>query len=47
MRAFLATPLILGGVLLLAACTTGEEAQEEPTATRTPVAQRRSNRDTE
>jgi hypothetical protein len=33
MRALLATVLILGGVLLLGACTTEEEAEEEPTGT--------------
>jgi hypothetical protein len=33
MRALLATVLILGGVLLLGACTTEEEADEEPTGT--------------
>lgn len=37
MRALLATALILGGILLLGACTTEEEA-EEPTATGTPAA---------
>ena len=38
MRALLATALILGGVLLLSTCTTGEEAQNEPTATGTAAA---------
>jgi len=33
MRALLATVLILGGVLLLGACTTEEEPEEEPTGT--------------
>jgi len=34
----LATALILGGVLLLSACTTEEEAEDEPSATGTPAA---------
>jgi len=38
MRVLLATVLILGGVLLLGACTTEEEAEEEPTGTAKPSA---------
>jgi len=38
MRGLLATVLILGGVLLLGACTTEEEAEEEPTGTAKPSA---------
>ena len=38
MRALLAAALILGGVLLLSACATGEEEGEGPTATGTPTA---------
>ena len=38
MRALLATALILGGVLLLSACTAEEEAEDGPTATGTPAA---------
>jgi hypothetical protein len=36
MRALLATVLILGGMLLLVACTKEEEANEDPTATAKP-----------
>src|SRR4030042_6798143 len=39
MRALLATALILGGVLVLSACTTEEEAEESPTATAKASAQ--------
>ena len=38
MRALLATVLILGGVLLLGACTAEEEGEEEPTGTAKPSA---------
>jgi hypothetical protein len=38
MRGLLATVLMLGGVLLLGACTEEQEAQDEPTATGTPAA---------